>query len=159
MITKKLLLLTLLVCASFTQTVSLIDTLKGTKSTAPPPDVPAPPVVDTTAEDFTPPDSFVPCGNEESCGEAKSFKNEKEFQDFIDKYAPNQQIQAEYVVQPSVAPNVKTVQFNDATFLAGPGGASFTAPSPTTSTSRASLPAVNPANDYSGTNNQVNNVD
>ncbi len=92
--------MTLLVSASFSQTVSLTNLLKGSSSTAATADQSTDPVVDTTADDFAPPDTFVPCGKQESCGEAKNFKSEKEFQDFLDKYTQKQEIQVDYLVRP-----------------------------------------------------------
>ena len=66
--------------------MSLTNLLKGSSSTAATADQSTDPVVDTTADDFAPPDTFVPCGKQESCGEAKNFKSEKEFQDFPQEF-------------------------------------------------------------------------
>lgn len=173
---KELLVVVLLVSAAFTQTVSIKDFLKAPQPKLPDNclevneknectkcvagfDVAAgacvkaevrTATVDVAANEDAPAPDKVPCGEDASCGEATNFKTQKEFQDFLDKYTQKQQPQYETMAFK------QTINTFSTDFSAFPTEASGSA---SASLRPAPLPSVNPANDFSGTNNQVNGVD
>lgn len=92
-------------------------------------------LVEGSEANVTVSDDFIPCGKADSCGEAKTFKSDQDFQDFLNKYRPDQTI-INYAL-PLVA-DTTTAQF---------------------AAKSASLPQPSASRDFSGTNNQEQNVD
>jgi hypothetical protein len=99
-------------------------------------------------------DSFVPCGSADYCGEATPFKNDQDFQQFVNQYVsdPMASNSLPMKAMPAVAQQT----------MSQPNMAQQALPQQTMSMQTA-IPAntmmYQPAPDYSGTNNQVQGVD